>query len=148
MTQLCTTYQMNPQNFCKSCLKTCEWYHMLNYSRKIETFWNSLFDDKSISYRCIQDAEISFASELTYLAIQLPIWMPESSLIMSISGNFNPWRQGCLYLLHLHPKIALELWQFIHPEYSWAKLYRFCHAFIFMPIWRSIFSFQFFEIGK
>ena len=36
---------------------------MLNYSRNIEIFWNSLFDDKSIWYRCIQqDVEIKFTS--------------------------------------------------------------------------------------
>ena len=34
---------------------------MLNYSRNIETFWKSLFDDESIGYRCIQDVEIKFA---------------------------------------------------------------------------------------
>ena len=49
MIKLCTNYQMNSQNFNTSCLKTCcEWYRMLNYSRNIETFWNSLFDDKSV----------------------------------------------------------------------------------------------------
>ena len=37
MMQLCTKYQMNPQNFQTSCLKNCEWYSMLNYSREIET---------------------------------------------------------------------------------------------------------------
>ena len=81
------------------------------------------------------------------LAIQLPIWMPESSLILSISGYFHPWHQECLYLLHPHPKIDSEFWSFIHPKYSCAKLYGFCHAFVFMPIWRSMFLIQFFKIG-
>ena len=36
-------------------------------------------------------------------------WMSESSLIMSISGYFHPERLDCLYLLHPHPKIALQL---------------------------------------
>ena len=55
---------MNPQNFQASCLKTCEWYCMLNYTRQIETFWSPLFDDKSIWYGCIQDVEIKFASAI------------------------------------------------------------------------------------
>ena len=37
---------------------------MLNYIRKIETFWNSLFDDKYIWYRCIQDVQIKFAGAI------------------------------------------------------------------------------------
>ena len=86
-----------------SSLKTCEWYRMLSYSRNIEAVWNSLFDDKSIWYRCIQDLEIKFTSAInikwTYLTIQLPIWMPESSLIMSILGYFLPWCRQCLYFL-------------------------------------------------
>ena len=73
----------------------CEWYCMLNYNRKIDTIWNSLFDDKSSYLRCIQDVVIKFASAInitqTYLTTQLPIsvWMPESSLIMNISGYFR-----------------------------------------------------------
>ena len=35
---------------------------MLNYGRNVEKFWNSLFDDKSIWYRCIQDSENQFAN--------------------------------------------------------------------------------------
>ena len=40
------------------------WYCMLNNSRKFETFWNSLFGDKSIWYRWIQDVKIKFASAI------------------------------------------------------------------------------------
>ena len=42
----------------------CEWYCMLNYNRKIDTIWNSLFDDKSSYLRCIQDVVIKFASAI------------------------------------------------------------------------------------
>ena len=123
---------------------------MFNYNRKIKIWWNSLFNDKSIWYRCIEDVIIKFATAInikqTYLTTQLLIWMTES-LNMSISGCFHPWRQEYLYLLHPRPKIALELWSFIHPEYSWANLYRFCHAFIFMPIWRSMFFIWFFKFS-
>ena len=49
---------------------------MLNCSRNIEIFWNSLFDDNPTWYRCIQDVEIKFTSVInikeTYLTIQLP----------------------------------------------------------------------------
>ena len=80
-----TNSQMNPQNFKTSYWKTSGWYYMLNCSRKIETFWNSLFNVQSIGCRCIQDIEIKFASTIdikeTYLIIQLPIRMPKSSLI-------------------------------------------------------------------
>ena len=114
--------------------------------------WNSLFNDKSVWYRCIQDVGIKFASAInikqTYLTIQLLIWMTETPLIMNIAGCFHPWHQECLYLLDPHPKIALELLSFIHSGYLWAKLDQFYHAFTFMPIWRSIFSMQFFEMGK
>ena len=54
---------------------------MLKYKRKIETFWNPLFDDKSAWYRCIQNVVIRFAGAInkkqTYLTIQLPVWMPQ-----------------------------------------------------------------------
>ena len=68
---------------------------LLNCNRKIETFWNSLFCDKSIWYRCIQNVVTKFTGAInvkqTYLTIQLPVWIPESSLIMNISGYFHPW---------------------------------------------------------
>ena len=73
-----------------------------------------LFDDKFIWYRCMQDVVIKFSSAInikqTYLTIQLPLWMPQSLLIMSISGCFHPRNQRCLYLLYPRPKITMELW--------------------------------------
>ena len=38
--------------------------HVQLYSRNIDTFWNSLLNDKSIWYRCIQDVNKKFASAI------------------------------------------------------------------------------------
>ena len=119
---------------------------MFNYNRKIETSGNSLFDDKSIWYSCIQNVVIKFLGAINM----------NDNLIASLNTRefFDHkhlrifWSMmSRVYLLHPYPKTALELLSFIYPEYLWAKLYGFCHAFIFMPIW-SIFSIQFFDISK
>ena len=101
---------------------------MLIYSRKIETVWNSLSDGNSIWYRCIQDGEVKFASAMnikqTYLTVQLTIWMPESYLIMSISGYFFSIR----VFFHKHSRITGQQgkWEGISltPHYHFYPLHR------------------------